>query len=134
MLAFDTSALVKKYLDEEHSQWVEDLMLNDPVWCGSMLLASESAVAVARDIEMTDELNSVDRELTADLDYFNFVPVDADCLVNAVDIGRAFGLRILDAIHLAAVRRLPDDCQFVTFDERQLDAAASMGVELLSPI
>ena len=133
MIAVDTSALVKKYLDEEHSQWMEDLMADDQKWCGSMLLATECPVAVARDVELTDVLNDVDQELTRDLDRFNFIPVDADCLVNAVDIGRAFGPRTLDAIHLAAARRLPDDCRFVTFDERQGEVAESLGLKLLDP-
>jgi len=133
MIAVDTSALVKKYLNEQHSQWMEDLMFEDQEWCGSMLLATESAVAVARDIERTEDLNSVDQELTRDLDRFNFISVDADCLANAVDIGRAFGLRTLDAIHLAAARRLPNDCRFITFDDRQREAAESLGIELLAP-
>ncbi|MGK2955312.1 MAG: type II toxin-antitoxin system VapC family toxin [Solirubrobacterales bacterium] len=133
MIALDVSALVKKYLDEDDSEWVENLMVEDPEWCGSMILASESAIAVARDIELATDLAAIDRRLTSDLDRFSFVPVDADCLVNAVEIGRAFRLRTLDSIHLAAARRFPDDCRFVTFDQRQGEAALDLGLELLAP-
>lgn len=133
MIALDASALVKKYLDEDDSEWVENLMVEDPEWCGSMLLASESPIAVARDIELASDLAAIDRRLTSDLDRFSFIPVDADCLVNAVELGRAFRLRTLDAIHLAAAHRLPESCRFVTFDQRQAEAAMDLGLELLAP-
>ena len=133
MVALDASALVKKYLDEDDSEWVEKLMVEDPEWCGSILLASETPIAVARDIELATDLSAIDQRLTSDLDRFSFVPVDADCLVNAVEIGRAFRLRTLDSIHLAAARRLPEGCRFVTFDRRQSEAALDLGLSLLSP-
>ncbi|MBK5231746.1 MAG: type II toxin-antitoxin system VapC family toxin [Thermoleophilia bacterium] len=134
MIALDSSALIKRYQREDHSEWVRDVMDQDGDWCGSMLLASESAIAAARNSSSSDELTQVDLRLTTDLDRFQFVPVDADCLVRAIEIARGRGLRTLDAIHLAAAARLPVDCRFVTFDDQQAKAASEIGIKLLAPV
>lgn len=133
MLVLDTSALIKRYIEEPHSDWLVEAMADDPDWGASMLLACEAPVVVARNAGSVAELGAVDQRLTADLDRFRFVPVDADCLVNAVSIARGFALRTLDAIHLAAARRLPETCRYVTFDRSQAKAAGEMGLELLLP-
>ena len=133
MLALDTSALIKRYIEEPYSDWLVETMSEDSDWGASMLLACEAPAVVSRNVESATELVALDQRLTADLDYFRFVPVDADCLVNAVSLARAFTLRTLDAIHLAAARRLPDDCCYLTFDRSQARAAREMGLELLVP-
>jgi len=133
MLALDTSALIRRYIEEPHSDWLVEAMADDPDWGASMLLACEAPVAVARNVESVPELGAVDQRLTADLDRFRFVPVDADCLVNAVSIARAFRLRTLDAIHLAAAQRLPGESRYITFDRSQARAAGELGLELLVP-
>ncbi len=133
MLALDTSALVKRYIDEPHSEWLAEAMDDDPEWHGSMLVACEGPIVVGRSTSSAEDLTAIDRRLTADLDQFRFVQVDGDCLADAVQIGRSFRLRTLDAVHLAAARRLPGSCRFITFDRDQTRAAAEMGLELLAP-
>lgn len=133
MLALDTSALVKRYIDEAHSDWLAETMDSDPEWHGSMLIACEGPIVVGRSTRSAEDLASIDRRLSADLDQFRFVQVDGDCLADAVQIGRSFRLRTLDAVHLAAARRLPGDCRFVTFDRSQARAAVEMGLKLLAP-
>lgn len=133
MLGFDASALVKRYREEEQTEWVLDLMDEDPVWIGSTLLAAEVPIAIARSLKSTGRLTEVDSILAADLDAFQLVPVDADCLVRAVSIGRDFKVRTLDAIHLAATQVLPSECRFVTFDDRQREAAEALGLNVLKP-
>lgn len=133
MLSFDASALVKRYRDEGHTEWILDLMDEDPDWFGSTLLAAEVPIAVARSLEATGYLARVDTELNRDLDAFQMIPVDADCLAKSVEIGRSHRLRTLDAIHLAAALVLPAECQFVTFDDRQRRAADALGLKVLTP-
>lgn len=133
MLSFDASALVKRYREEEHTTWVLDLMDEDPGWLGSMLLAVEVPVALARSLENTEHLAEVDTRLRRDLDAFQMLPVDADNVVRAVDIAREHRLKTLDAIHLAAAQVLPTECRFVTFDDRQREAAEALGLKVLSP-
>ncbi len=133
MLAFDSSALVKRYREEVHSEWMADEMERDTHWCGSALLAPETAIALARALESSDDLVSADARLSRDLEFFDLIPVDGECLSNSIQIGRGFGLRTLDAIHLAALRELPPPFGYITFDARQAEAAAALGIDLLVP-
>lgn len=133
MLCFDSSALVKCYQEEEHSPWVREAMTDDQDWCGSALLAAEGPIALARLFRGGDEQQVADAKISRDLEFFFLVAVDADCLVRAVDIGRNHRLRTLDAIHLAAARTFPAECGFVTFDERQREAAQALGLNVLTP-
>lgn len=133
MLCLDSSALVKCYQEEDHSPWVREAMNEHSIWCGSALLAAEGPIALARSIQDTESLLEADARIRRDLEFFSLVPVDADCLVRAVDVGRGYGLRTLDAIHLAAALVLPADCRLVTFDQRQREAADSLGLKVLTP-
>lgn len=133
MLSFDASALVKRYREEDHSTWVLDLMDDDTGWFGSMLLAAEVPVALSRSLEATEHLAEVDSRLNRDLDAFHMLPIDSDTIVRAVEIGRAYRLKTLDSIHLAAAQVLPAECQFVTFDERQREVAVALGLKVLQP-
>lgn len=133
MIAFDSSALVKRYRAEPHSEWLAEEMQKDPHWVGSALLAPETAITMSRAFSSSDQLALVDTRLSRDLEFFDLLPVDGECLVNSIEIGRGFGLRTLDAIHLAAVRTLPAECRFVTFDVKQAEAAEALGLKLLAP-
>ncbi|MDQ5895044.1 MAG: uncharacterized protein QG596_1305 [Actinomycetota bacterium] len=133
MLVLDASALTKRYVAEEYSDWIDEVMGQDSHWAGSALLATETAIAIGRGNPKATELAAKDARLSRDLDFFDLVPIDADCLVRAIDLGRGYGLRTLDAIHLAATSAIPEEFQFVTFDERQRDAAGALGLKVLQP-
>lgn len=133
MVAFDVSALVKRYQSEDYSDWIDEIMSQDPHWVGSAILATETAIVMGRSNPKNAGLAAIDARLTQDLTYFDLVPVDADCLVRAVDLGRGYGLRTLDAIHLAAASGIPGEFAFVTFDERQREAAQALGLKVLTP-
>ena len=107
MIALDSSALVKRYQDERHSDWLAEQMDGDEDWCGSVLLAVETAISIQRTHDGADPLESVDLKLNRDLEFFDLLPIDGDCVVKAIELGRGLGLRTLDALHLAAVSRLP---------------------------
>ena len=69
-----------------------------------------------------------------DWDALRVVPVDGRCLAAAVELGATFGLRTVDAVHLAAADRLPRPLRYPTFDRRQIPAAAGLGFEVVSPL
>jgi predicted nucleic acid-binding protein len=133
MIALDTSALIKRYKREDHSAWVRETMSADTSWCGSNLLAAETAIAMARVPQRPDELSRSDSRIARDLEFFDMVPVDGECIVEAIRLGRAFSLRTLDAIHLAAFWLLPPGCSCITFDSRMAEAVNEMGLTLLLP-
>ena len=69
--------------------------------------------------------------LDEDWGRFHVVPLDAECMDRAIELGCEHQLRTLDAIHLAAARRLPGPMRLLTFDDRQATAAAAIGLEVV---
>jgi predicted nucleic acid-binding protein len=128
-LFLDTSALVKRYRAEEATDVVIAAMDRDHRWVVSGVVAAEARIAFCAAWSGSVPESVLDR-LTADLDRCLVVPVDHECLARAAEIGCASGLRTLDAIHLAAADRLPRPVTFLTFDQRQQDAAQAMGHEV----
>jgi uncharacterized protein len=133
-LAIDASALVKRYLREPGRDLVLDAMESDPQWCASALARTEVQVALHRVAIGRHQQRQLWAALREDWDAFVVVPVDERCLARAVEIGAGFGVRIGDAIHLAAADRLPRPTRYLTFDRQQIPAAASLGLEVISPI
>src|SRR5690606_24315694 len=108
-------------------------MTADPLWCASALCRSETLLALHRlAVTPTQHARTWSR-LRDDWDAFTVIPVDERCLARAVEIGATFGVRTVDAVHLAAADRLPRPASYITFDRRQIPAAAALGFEVLSP-
>lgn len=129
MLAIDTSALVKRYIDEPESAEVTTLMEADPVWCASELVRCEAAILLGRLATSRRQAEHLLRLFHADWDAFHVVPVDERCLSRAAEIGTDFGLRVVDAIHLAAATRLPSPVRYLTLDPHQVLAAVALDLE-----
>jgi len=130
MLALDTSALVKRYVEEVETGEVIRLMAEDTVWSASALCRTEAHVTLCHLGFEEGVERELGRSLQDDWERFHVVPVDDLCLSRAAEIGCQRRLRILDAIHLAAADRLPRPFRFVTFDVRQADGARMLGFEV----
>ena len=74
------------------------------------------------------------RELRDEWDAFWVVPMDDRCMARAVEIGATYGVRIVDAIHLAAADRLPGPVRYLTFERQQIPAADALGFEVVSAV
>ena len=131
MLVLDTSALVKRYVEEEGFETVLELMADDLEWGASALCLPESEVTLCHRGFDDTTLRSLTAALRADWERFAVVPVDDRCLARAAAIGCEQRVRTLDAVHLAAADRLPRPVRFVTFDQRQAEAARVLGLDVL---
>lgn len=131
MLFLDTSALVKRYVAEEETDQVLDLMERDREWCASALCFAETQVTLCHVGFDQATVTGLSGALELDWDRFFVVPVDEACLTEAADIGCQRRVRTLDAIHLAAAARLPADVSFFSFDERQREAARALGLDVV---
>lgn len=131
MLALDTSALLKRYVNEPGRELVTTLMAQDPSWGGSSLLLAEARIAVCHAAGTPDEVNAIEPVLLNDWNSFVVVDVDDECLRSAVEIGCAHHVQTLDAIHLAAAKTFPAPCSFLTFDARQREAASALGLDVV---
>ena len=126
MLFLDTSALVKRYVDEEGTELVIRRMDEDPDWAVSALARTEAEITLCQLGFTPDEADVLRRRLREDWQRCHVVPVDPACLEHAAEIGCAHEVRTLDALHLAAADRLPRPLVMLTFDRRQAEAARSL--------
>ena len=130
-MILDTSALLKRYLDEDGTPLVLAGMADDDQWCASALALTEAQITLCHSGLPPKLLPQVIAALRRDWERFVVVPVDDLCLARSRDIGCAQRLRTLDAIHLAAAERIPGPARFVTFDERQRQAAVALGLDVI---
>jgi len=128
MLFLDTSALVKRYVEEEGTELVLQRMERDPEWVVSAMARTESEITLCRLGFEPDDGADAWRRLRQDWERFHVVPVDPACLDRAAEIGCRYEVRTLDALHLAAADRLPRPLVLLTFDRRQADAARAMEI------
>jgi uncharacterized protein len=133
-LFVDTSALVRRYVQGPGRDLVAAAMADDDMWCASALCRSETLLALHRLAVTPGQHERMWGRLRDDWDAFVVVPVDERCLAHAVELGATYGLRTVDAVHLAAADRLPRPATYLTFDHRQIPAAAGLGFDVRSPL
>jgi len=132
-LAVDTSALLRRYVRTAGHGLVTEAMDDDPTWCASALARAETLQAMHQVASTPGQHDTLWSALRRDWERFHVVPVDDRCLARAVEIGATFRVRSTDAIHLAAADRLPRPVRYLTFDRRQIPAAAGLGFDVLAP-
>ena len=125
-LFLDTSALVKRYVEEEGTELVVRRMDEDAEWVVSAVARTEAEITLCRLGFRSDQIAELSQRLRQDWERCHVVPVDAACLDRAAEIGCGYQIRTLDALHLAAANRLPTRLIVLTFDRRQADAARTM--------
>lgn len=125
-LYVDSSALLKRYVDEPDSERAVELLLSDPV----LVTGRHTVVEVRRNLARLlapQEASAARASFTMDLASFAIVEIDAATSELAATIAEQTGVRTLDALHLGAARRLGPSLTFLTFDVRQAVAARSLG-------
>ena len=127
----DSSALLKRYIDEPDSEAAEALLRSDP----SLLTARHTIVEVRRNLaRLLDETDAAAARsaFTQDLRVFSIVELDEVTCETAAAIAELTGVRTLDALHLAAAQRVGGSAvPFLTFDLRQAQAARTLGLIVL---
>lgn len=134
VLFMDSSALVRRYLHGPGHDLVVSAMAQRDTWCASALCRTETLLALHRCSPTQQQQTRLWGRLRDDWDAFHTVPLDDRCLSRATELGAIYGLRMLDALHLAAADRLPRPLAYATFDRHQIPAAAALGFEVLSPV
>jgi predicted nucleic acid-binding protein len=134
LIAFDTSALVKRVIDEPGWEAV-DKLLDDAIRRGETLVMSALAsIEVSRTVRSRHESRDPRSwgELTAiALSGISEIPIDGVVSALARRIGPTT-LRSLDAIHLATAIAMDSD-YLVTYDRRLAVVAEDMGLQVLTP-
>ena len=132
-LFVDTTAVVRRYVHAPGRELLTT-MATDRAWCASALARTEVLLALQKVAGHQRQRDELWRSARDDWDAFWVVPTDERCLARAAEIGSSFGLRTVDAVHLAAADRLPRPLRYLTFDRRQIPAATGLGFEVVSPL
>lgn len=127
----DSSALVKRYVNEPDSDYAAALIDADDVLVSSWLTVVEVRRTVARILSGSD-LSRAKELITEDFDKIALISPDVSIWQTAADIAEALGVRSLDSVQLACAQRLRiSGLRFVTFDIRQGVAARALGFSVV---
>ena len=127
MLYVDSSAWLKRYVDEPDSVVCEGHMLADPRWVTSR----HALVEVRRNLKRLlppPALGVARADFAADWQRSFVVELDEATCERAAEIAEETGARSLDALHLAAASRLGSGLRLLTYDIRQGSAARLLGM------
>jgi predicted nucleic acid-binding protein len=126
-LYLDSSALVKRYIDEDGTKLVLATMQEADAWSICRIGYVETVRAVA----LADGRKALSRVET-DWPSFDVVEVDAELAAHAAELTLSTNLRSLDALHLAAALVLPpEELTVATWDVRLRNAAREQGLKTL---
>ena len=133
-LYVDTSALVRRYLRDRHRDVVVEAMAATTRGARRRWRAPRRSWRCTGRRCRRGSRRALWRELRDEWDAFWVVPMDDRCMARAVEIGATYGVRIVDAIHLAAADRLPGPVRYLTFERQQIPAADALGFEVISAV
>jgi uncharacterized protein len=127
----DSSAFLKRYIDEPDSATADSILRNDP----SLLTARHTVIEVRRSLARLlsgSVAAAARRQFTEDLAAVSIIELDAATCESAAAIAETIGVRTLDALHLAAAQRVVGpDMTLLTFDLRQAVAARALGLSVV---
>lgn len=121
----DASALVKLVVDEDGSRALHRWFVE-----AERIATSRVGVIETRRAARRQRHDAV--RLEAMIEAIAVFELDAEIDRRASSIGPA-SLRTLDAIHIATAMALPDVDAFVTYDDRQAEAARLFGLPVIRP-
>lgn len=141
MIYLDTSAIVKKYVREPGTSLMRQLMEGATHSFTSKIAYAEIHAALARRYRegdlSRDRLDKIARSFERDWQAFTQVEVSNEILTNTRHLVRRHPLRGADAIHLSSAlwvaRALRHPVQFVSADDRLLEAAAKERLDTVIP-
>ena len=129
-LYVDSSALLKRYVDEHDSDAAVEFMATDPVLVTSRL----TEVEVRRDLSRLLGAAALDRsrrQFAVDLDAFALMSIDPVICNDAARIAEQTLCRSLDALHVASALRAGASTVVLTFDIQQARTARAMGLRVI---
>jgi predicted nucleic acid-binding protein len=133
---FDTSALVKRYVDEPGRREVQQILRRHDCVTSTILPVELRSALRRRVAERTldsSRVSEILKRVAGDRAYWTVIEVGTEVLSGAEALVSVHPLRTLDAIHVAsaqlfAARLSMADLLFVSSDKRQTDVASAIGL------
>ena len=132
-IALDSTAVLQRYLPGKYRDLVLSEMGESNYWIATELVKTEILLTLHQAAVSPTPYEELSRIFRNDWDFFHVIPIDSRCLNHASQIGAQFGLKLVDALHLAALDRIPRPLKYLTFDHRQISAAVELGIEVITP-
>jgi predicted nucleic acid-binding protein len=134
---FDTSALIKRYVEELGRREVLTLLRKNQCVISAVLPVEVRSALRRRVAEKTLDgrrVASILKRFAADRPYWTVIEVSSDVLVAAESLSGPHPLRALDSIHVASAKLLrdrtgSDSFAFISADAKQTKVAAALGLE-----
>ena len=126
----DSSALLKRYVDELDSDRADQLLAADPV----LVTGRHTIVEVRRNLARLLEGRELERARSTfldDVEHLSLVELDARTVELAATAAEITGARTLDALHLGSAQRLGTSTPLLTFDARLARAGRDLGFPVL---
>lgn len=134
---FDTSALIKRYVQELGRREVLTLLRKNQCVVSAVLPVEVRSALRRRVAEKTLDAKRVPgilNRLVADRAYWTIIDVSREVLATAESLSGVHPLRALDAIHVASAKLFADRTAtqtftFVSADVQQTNVAEALGIE-----
>ncbi len=131
----DTSALVKRYHEEEFSDVVDEIFENYTIAISELSIVEFASALVRKSYEGSikkKEINKILLKFHEDMVDFIIIRFDSSIVSKAVEFVLKYGLKTLDSLQLSFATKLKDyDPLFVSFDEKLIKCAKSEGFRVL---
>lgn len=130
----DTSALSKRYVEEEGSARVRDLCTSADALAVSVLVVPELISTLCRLVRegrlSSEDYRSLKSAVQADLSDADLCDLSQDAFDHAIRCLESHPLRALDALHVGSALIYQPDL-FVSADRRQVEAADREGLAVV---
>jgi uncharacterized protein len=131
---FDTSALTKRYVEEEGSERVRDLCSSADALAVSVLAVPELISTLCRLVRegrlSSEDYRSLKSAVRTDLSDADLCDLSQDTFDHAIRCLESHPLRALDALHVGSALVYQPDL-FVSADRRQVEAADREGLAVV---
>ncbi|PIY27873.1 MAG: VapC toxin family PIN domain ribonuclease [Comamonadaceae bacterium CG_4_9_14_3_um_filter_60_33] len=139
ILFFDTSALLKLFIKEQHSEAICEASMAATLTMVSQLTWVEMCAALGlkqrtRQIDAPQATQAL-QELRDEWDRYSKLAVDQALITTAGELALTFGLRAYDSLQLASAQRAHSQAgntlAFACFDKQLNAAATALGINTL---
>jgi len=138
-LYIDTSALIKHYIAEDGSDYINDLMARASVISTGLITRAEMAAGINRLLRMNyisrEHYSIALRDFRSDWNHYERIAISEEVVARADSLTCESPLRGYDSVHLACGLIWQDSLQIpvvlVTFDTQLYDAAQKAGLQVL---
>lgn len=132
---FDTSAFAKRYIAENGSDKVEEICkeTTELLLCSLCIPEFISVIArLKREGKITtQQFKKIKTAFLMDIRDATICQITQDVIVKSVPLLEKYTLRTLDSLHTATAQSMRPDL-FVSADNRQIEAASSEGLHVIS--